>query len=213
MTDKRTAQLILTASDAARLATKDVASIVGVNQVTLRSWLNRGYVHLRNVERGNQGRGKSTFFSPVDVIELMACAQMVTMTMSPGFMGDAAEEVSASVIGQLHLIAETPGYIEDVKKNIAPYRAKRLSELEARGAPASVIERMQESHRKSDKEPVESRYLAIFYSPITNDFLSLPFESEIGSTGGLFSNSVFLVFDCLDLALKTISGVKPFLRA
>lgn len=208
-TDKQIAAQLVRA-DAPKLSTQDVADYLDIKAVTLRSWVTRGYVELVNAERGSSGRGKSSFFSPLDVVQLMACAMMTRFSIAPGFLtARFSKRVMAYVLGQLHLIAETPNYAEEQKAMAVSLYDTMIAEATAQSNMEEVHSLERAKHETMAMQ-IEYRYIAVAYSPFMKDFMLYPVEGGITASGGIHTESIHLAFDCLDLADRLIRAYRIY---
>lgn len=209
-TDKEIAA-ILVRDNAPKLSTKEVADLVNINPVTLRSWPTRGFIQLDDSDPGSTGRGKSIMFGPLDVVKIMACADMTRLSIPPSLLtADFADMVTTEVLKHLHTIAGNQLIDEKGRNRVnALYDARIQSQIE-RGAPNYLIEQANERRQKS-LNPVAERYYEVFYSRVDKRVWSMPFEKEMPEAGGMFSDSVHLVFDCLDIADKLIKAYRKYL--
>lgn len=209
-TDKEIASILVRA-DAPKLSTKDVADLVNINHVTLRSWPTRGFIQLDDSEPGSTGRGKSIMFGPLDVAKIMACADMTRLSIPPSLLtADFADRVTTEVLNNLHTIAGTELIDDDGRAKVNSFYDGEIQSLIERGAPNYLIDQANECRQKG-LNPVAVRYYDVFYSLVDRKIWSMPFEKEMPETGGLFSSSVHLVFDCLDIADKLIKAYRKYL--
>jgi hypothetical protein len=201
----------LVMADAPKLSTQDVAEYLDIKSVTLRSWITREYIRLHDAERGSAGRGKSSFFSPIDIIQLIACAKMTRFSIVPGFLtAKFSADVSAHVLGNLHIIAKTQGYEEEQRQIISDYYDKQIAGYKALGMPDDALSVVYKNKQEAINREISPRFLGITYSPLMKQFFSIPFEGNMEASGGIFSDPTHLVFDCLDIADKLIEAYRAY---
>lgn len=76
------------------LATSEVSKAAGVQENTIRQWIKRGQVELRNSER--PGPGKVMLFSSADMLEVMAFAEISRLGLPLNTFAAAVAEVIRS---------------------------------------------------------------------------------------------------------------------
>lgn len=199
------ARLVLV--DAPKLSTQAVAKYLDVKSVTLRSWITREYIKLINAERGSSGRGKSSLFSPLDVAQLIICAKMTRFSIVPGFLtAKFAEEVTGNVLDVLHILAGTKNYEQEKRDSTAQYYDRRIDDQKKRGFTGESIKILEDLKEEALSKDAVLRYYSIYYSPLMKEFMGGPTESGLPpGVGGMGTEPVILVFDCLDVAEKLIA--------
>jgi len=204
-TQKRIAYRLVMA-DAPKLSTQDIADYLEIKPVTLRSWITRKYIKPIDVDLGSSGRGKSSFFSPLDVAQLMVCAKMTRLSIVPSFLtAEFTEDVTENVLGVLHSIAGTESWEQKLKDSTNKFFDKHIERFKKIGCSEEVLNSLEEERKKALLGYTLYQYYGICYSPLFKKFIGIPSERGSIFVGGTLYDPVMLVFDCLDVAKKLIA--------
>jgi len=196
----------LVRGDAPKLSTQVIAEYLERKPVTIRSWVTREYIQLIDTERGSSGRGNSSLFSPLDIVQLMLCAKMARFSIIPEFLAKFSEEVTANVLDILHLFADPEEFEKEKRGIIIEHYERRIKDLTKRGYPKENIKVLEELKEEALSKDAVMRYYSIAYSPLMREFWGVPTGSGLPTgSGGKFFDPVILVFDCLDVAEKLIA--------
>ena len=105
------------------LSAEDVAFITGIKRVTLRQWINRGYLKLRFSPKPEKGMGM--LFSFDALVEIMAFASLSRLSFPPNrFSGDLAEIMTSGAFNYLQDIAGMRGdysRLSEIERNYQRY--------------------------------------------------------------------------------------------
>lgn len=94
------------------LTTSDLSRLVGVKETTLRQWIKRGHVELRNSER--PGPGRAMLFSSADTLEVMAIAEISRLGLPlDTFARSVAEIIMSTALKKMGELAGDYGPWKD----------------------------------------------------------------------------------------------------